>query len=119
MSSHVLVLCVPAFAAAPLPEAARSAPPVLRTATTFVGTVTYMSPERIAGRAYSYASDVWALGLTLLTTALGKLPLDTRGGYWSVLSAVRDDAPPALSGTHVLKLFLRVNMLLPTLMFGR
>ena len=32
---------------------------------TFVGTVPYMSPERIQGHEYGYASDVWALGLTL------------------------------------------------------
>ena len=36
---------------------------------TFVGTVPYMSPERIQGEEYSYASDVWALGLTLVECA--------------------------------------------------
>ena len=33
---------------------------------TFVGTVPYMSPERIHGNEYSFASDVWSLGLTLV-----------------------------------------------------
>ena len=28
-------------------------------AQTFVGTVTYMSPERLDGQDYSYAADIW------------------------------------------------------------
>ncbi|GMH91607.1 hypothetical protein TrVE_jg5546 [Triparma verrucosa] len=74
-------------------EDKKSATPV---ANTFVGTLTYMSPERINGGEYSYAADVWSLGLTLLTTALGKLPLKTDGGYWSVMACVREDEPPKL-----------------------
>ena len=31
-------------------------------AMTFVGTVRYMSPERLTGQPYSDASDLWALG---------------------------------------------------------
>jgi serine/threonine protein kinase len=34
---------------------------------TFVGTALYMSPERIQSQEYSYASDVWSLGLTVHT----------------------------------------------------
>ena len=55
-----------------------------------------MAPERIDGREYSYSSDIWSLGLTLLTLALGRLPLNTSGGFWSILHSVRDSAPPAL-----------------------
>ena len=61
---------------------------------TFVGTATYMSPERIDGQEYSYPSDVWSFGLSLLTVALGKLPIDTDGGYWSILHSIRDEKPP-------------------------
>ena len=42
----------------------------------------YMSPERINGEGYGTPSDVWGLGLSLMATALGKLPISTRGGYW-------------------------------------
>ena len=42
-------------------------------------TVTFMSPERIDGREYSYPSDVWAFGLSLMTLAKGSLPIDTQG----------------------------------------
>lgn len=41
--------------------------------------MTFMSPERIDGREYSYPSDVWAFGLSLMTLALGVLPIDTNG----------------------------------------
>ncbi len=49
--------------------------PRLKSAHTFVGTVTYMSPERINGEAYSTPADVWSLGLSLLACALGRVPL--------------------------------------------
>ena len=55
-----------------------------------------MAPERIDGRDYGFPSDIWSLGLALLTLALGRLPLDTKGGFWSILHCVRDLAPPAL-----------------------
>eukprot|EP00752_Nemacystus_decipiens_P006522 g5873.t1 len=61
----------------------------LHRARTFVGTVTYMSPERINGDDYSYSSDVWSLGIMLLTTALGRLPFGTDKGYWGVLHCIR------------------------------
>lgn len=41
-------------------------------ANTFVGTIIYMSPERLAGKTYSSACDIWALGMTLLTCLLGR-----------------------------------------------
>lgn len=63
-------------------------------AQTFVGTATYMAPERIDGREYSYPSDIWSFGLALLTIALGKLPIDTQGGYWTILHHIRDCEPP-------------------------
>ena len=41
-------------------------------ADTFVGTSTYMSPERIQGAQYTVKSDVWSLGITLVEIALGR-----------------------------------------------
>ncbi|EGF97775.1 uncharacterized protein MELLADRAFT_51155 [Melampsora larici-populina 98AG31] len=43
-------------------------------ADTFVGTSTYMSPERIQGAQYTVKSDVWSLGITLIELALGRFP---------------------------------------------
>ncbi|KAJ9478419.1 MAP kinase kinase PBS2 [Pseudozyma hubeiensis] len=43
-------------------------------ADTFVGTSTYMSPERIQGDQYSVKSDVWSLGVSIIELALGRFP---------------------------------------------
>ena len=43
-------------------------------ADTFVGTGTYMAPERIQGSAYTVKSDVWSVGLTLMELAIAKFP---------------------------------------------
>ena len=42
-----------------------------------VGTIRYMSPERLAGAGYGVAADVWSLGLVLLEMAARSLPFDT------------------------------------------
>jgi serine/threonine protein kinase len=70
--------------------------PGMHRAKTFVGTTTYMSPERIDGQDYSYPCDVWSFGLSLLTLALGRLPQDTKGGFWGILQSIRDSPPPTL-----------------------
>ncbi|KAI9376479.1 kinase-like domain-containing protein [Aspergillus egyptiacus] len=46
-------------------------------ADTFVGTSTYMAPERIQGGAYTVRSDVWSVGLTVMELAVGRFPFDT------------------------------------------
>ncbi|KAL9054148.1 MAG: hypothetical protein Q9162_004331 [Coniocarpon cinnabarinum] len=43
-------------------------------ADTFVGTGTYMAPERIQGGKYTVKSDVWSVGLTLMELAIAKFP---------------------------------------------
>eukprot|EP00670_Eutreptiella_braarudii_P004809 CAMPEP_0174287784 /NCGR_PEP_ID=MMETSP0809-20121228/17578_1 /TAXON_ID=73025 ORGANISM="Eutreptiella gymnastica-like, Strain CCMP1594" /NCGR_SAMPLE_ID=MMETSP0809 /ASSEMBLY_ACC=CAM_ASM_000658 /LENGTH=388 /DNA_ID=CAMNT_0015384537 /DNA_START=47 /DNA_END=1212 /DNA_ORIENTATION=+ len=42
--------------------------------STFVGTTTYMSPERIKGEKYSVQSDIWAAGLVFAECLLGYYP---------------------------------------------
>ena len=46
-------------------------------AQTMVGTIRYMSPERLAGTGYGVAADVWSLGVVLLEMAARSLPFDT------------------------------------------
>ncbi|GAA5981536.1 hypothetical protein JCM11641_004090 [Rhodosporidiobolus odoratus] len=52
-------------------------------ADTFVGTSTYMSPERISGDPYTVKSDVWSLGISLVELAIGRFPFSS------------DDEPPS------------------------
>lgn len=77
-------------------------------ADTFVGTSTYMSPERIKGAQYSVKSDVWSLGLTLLELAIGRFPFDVDGnsagtrasagpmGILDLLQKIVNEPPPRL-----------------------
>merc|ERR1712226_1442955 len=44
-------------------------------ANTFVGTRSYMSPERLQGSQYSVLSDIWSIGLSLVELAIGKYPI--------------------------------------------
>lgn len=44
-------------------------------ANTFVGTSSYMSPERLLGMKYSVLSDIWSLGLSLFEMAIGRYPI--------------------------------------------
>lgn len=43
-------------------------------ADTFVGTSTYMAPERIQGEKYTVKSDVWSFGLSIMELAIGRFP---------------------------------------------
>ncbi|XP_065571799.1 dual specificity mitogen-activated protein kinase kinase 1-like [Artemia franciscana] len=44
-------------------------------ANSFVGTRSYMSPERLQGTNYSVQSDIWSLGLSLVEMAIGVYPI--------------------------------------------
>lgn len=50
-------------------------------ADTFVGTSTYMAPERIQGEKYTVKSDVWSFGLTIMELAIGKFPFSSNEEY--------------------------------------
>ena len=63
-------------------------------AESFTGTYHYMSPERIEGGRYSYSSDVWGLGMTILACAMGCYPYNAERGYWALLAAIKDEPVP-------------------------
>ncbi|XP_068557765.1 dual specificity mitogen-activated protein kinase kinase 2b [Cebidichthys violaceus] len=44
-------------------------------ANSFVGTRSYMSPERLQGTHYSVQSDVWSMGLSLVELSIGRFPI--------------------------------------------
>lgn len=59
----------------------------------------YMAPERLNGDAYSYSSDIWSFGLSIITLATGHTPVPTNEGFWGILRSVRAK-PPSLSPDH-------------------
>ncbi|KPA79953.1 putative protein kinase [Leptomonas pyrrhocoris] len=70
-------------------------------AHSFVGTVTYMSPERLHGDSYSYGADIWSLGLVVGELALGACPFaglrgeSSEGRFWALIQHL-NAAGPAL-----------------------
>ncbi|GBG34291.1 Mitogen-activated protein kinase kinase 3 [Hondaea fermentalgiana] len=65
---------------------------------TFVGTFKYMSPERVQSQAYSYASDIWSLGLVILECLLGEFPYPDCNTYIDMVQTILEapiPLPPA------------------------
>ncbi|KAL1519930.1 hypothetical protein AB1Y20_023418 [Prymnesium parvum] len=53
---------------------------------SFVGTMAYMSPERLNGDEYSYSSDIWSLSVILAECLTGK-DVTKQAGYWDVVAS--------------------------------
>ncbi|KNC47919.1 STE/STE7/MEK1 protein kinase [Thecamonas trahens ATCC 50062] len=73
----------------------------LAMAQTRVGTVTYMSPERIRSQPHSASADIWSLGITLIELATGRFPYppDVTNSplqFWSLLRLVVNTDSPTL-----------------------
>ncbi|KAG6790105.1 hypothetical protein POTOM_006251 [Populus tomentosa] len=64
---------------------------------TFVGTVTYMSPERIRNDSYSYPADIWSLGLALFECGTGEFPYTANEGLVHLMLQILDDPSPSPS----------------------
>lgn len=64
-------------------------------ADTFVGTSTYMSPERIQGAQYTVKSDVWSVGISLIELALGRFPFSDSSSDDSDLSEFEGTLSPS------------------------
>ena len=62
--------------------------------STFVGTMVYMSPERLLGKPYSFSCDIWSAGLSLLALVLGKYPFpqEASGSFWELLNHIKEKA---------------------------
>lgn len=41
---------------------------------TIIGTPHYMAPEVMAGKGYSFSSDIWTIGIMLYEFLCGQLP---------------------------------------------
>lgn len=67
-------------------------------ATTRVGTTLYMSPERIQSQPYGPPSDIWSMGITLYTLAVGQPPFDSKQGLFGLISSITQGEPPTLPG---------------------
>jgi len=67
----------------------------LAEAGSVVGTLQYMAPEVLQGKAADARSDVWSLGATLYEMAAGALPFRGETGF-ELTSAILRDSPRSL-----------------------
>lgn len=65
-------------------------------AHTFVGTVTYMSPERIEGKRYNHLSDIWSFGMVILEMATGNYPYPSYKTYIEMLQLIMNEPAPQI-----------------------
>ncbi|OQR92060.1 ser/thr kinase [Achlya hypogyna] len=86
-------------------QAKSSSPASIAMCGTFVGTFKYMSPERIRREPYSYASDVWSLGLVLMESATGQYPYKQHRTAIEMIQSVLEAPPPPLSDGAYSKAF--------------
>lgn len=70
---------------------------------TFVGTMYYMSPERVRGEPYKYDSDMWSLGVTLFECLSGKYPYVQADegnmrhlSFWELMRRIVEQEAPSL-----------------------
>ena len=54
-------------------------------AKSFVGTLCYMSPERMEGEKYSSKGDIWSLGLVIVEMMAGAFPYPETKGFLEML----------------------------------
>jgi serine/threonine protein kinase len=64
---------------------------------TFVGTATHMSPERVLGEDYSYAADIWSLGLCVYELASGVYPYGSIASFPVLFDNLCNKQEPRLS----------------------
>lgn len=75
----------------------------LSNARTFVGSLGYMAPERVHSSGYSYASDLWGVGIIAYVCATGKMPFESefgKDGFWGVVQAVEEEVPQLDSNSY-------------------
>lgn len=71
---------------------------------SYVGTVCYMSPERIEGKDHSLPSDIWSLGITILENALGRFPYPEPNSdgtvealqFWDLMNYITSNPAPVI-----------------------
>ena len=66
---------------------------------SFIGTISYMSPERIKCADYSFEVDFWSLAITLIVAVTGNHPYPLTGGLYTIMKAIVDKPHPQLSTT--------------------
>jgi len=54
----------------------------------------YMSPERMEGEKYSFAGDIWSLGIVLIELITGSYPYIESKGFLEMHDQINEDDSP-------------------------
>lgn len=81
------------------PQAATTAPGT--AAGTILGTIQYMAPEQVEGKAVDHRADIWALGAVMYEMVSGVRPF-TGDSPASIVGAILKDTPAPLSARQPL-----------------
>ena len=95
---HLKILDFGLAGQAPLPDSAGTKSPTVTRHTepgTLMGTVGYMSPEQVRGKAADQRSDIFSLGAVLYETVSGQRAFQG-DSQADVLSAILKEDPPGL-----------------------
>lgn len=63
---------------------------------TFVGTMTYMSPERLFRSSYGYSGDIWSVGLIAIELIRGFHPYPKPSNFIEMVENLQNLPPPQL-----------------------
>merc|ERR1712217_543977 len=80
---------------------------------TFVGTATHMSPERVLGEEYTFAADIWSLGLCVYELASGQYPYGSVASFPILFDNLCNKEEPRLSEksySHALCEFVELQL---------
>ena len=72
---------------------------------TFVGSRSYMSPERITGNNYSFPSDIWSVGLVIYELATGEEPYGDGRDFLTQITKIVENPEPRLNSNIFSKEF--------------
>ena len=68
-------------------------------AESFIGTISFMSRERVQGCEYSFEADFWSLGIMMILILTNKHPYPLTGGMWVLMKAILENPKPVLQPT--------------------
>ena len=88
---------------------------VILTFVIFIGTITFMSPERLMNKGYGPSSDVWGLGICLHCFLMGISPFPKARTFWNIVDAMveeRQQTLPAERYSRYLRDFIHQCLIL-------
>ena len=75
--------------------------------STYVGTLCYMSPERLDGEDYSFPTDIWALGIIAYEMVTGENPYPSTDKPIILNENMRNNPAPNLDHLQNISLELK------------